>query len=83
MTLKRIPKHSALLLAEKDAAFLISGQMHLISHEEEVAHPSVIAVYNPGDVVGIDIDNGWYRQKHSWLCAWEEVSVLLVSGNYA
>ena len=83
VTLKKITKHSALLLGETDAAILVSGQLHLISHEEEVASPSVVAVYNPGDVVGIDIDNGWYRQKHSWLCAWEEVYVLLVSGTYA
>lgn len=54
----------------------------MLSHEEDLANPYIAATYNPGDVIGIDNDNGWYGGQHSWLCAWEEVDVFLISDAY-
>lgn len=61
---------------------LLSGQLHLLSHEKDLINPCIVASYNPGDVIGIDNDNGWYGGQHSWLCAWEEVDVFLISDTY-
>lgn len=82
VTLKKIKARNVLFLREKEACILVSGQMHLLSHEDDLASPMIAATYNPGDVIGIDIDNGWYRQKHSWLCVWQDVDVFMISEAY-
>lgn len=61
---------------------MLSGQIHLLSHEEDIGNPFIAATYNPGDLIGIEIDNGWHRAKHSWLCAWEDCQVLMISTTY-
>ena len=56
--------------------------MHLLSHEEDLACPFIAATYNPGDCIGIDIDNGWHKAKHSWICAWQDCDVFMLSSQY-
>ena len=82
VTLKRLKKNQVLFFRDAEAAILVSGNLHLLSHEEDLANPYIAATYNPGDVIGIDNDNGWYGGQHSWLCAWDEVDVLLISDAY-
>lgn len=82
VTLKRLKKNSVLFFRDAEAAIIVSGNLHLLSHEEDLACPYIAATYNPGDVIGIDNDNGWYGGKHSWLCAWDDVDVFLISDAY-
>lgn len=82
VTLKRLKKNQVLFLRDAEAAILLSGQLHLLSHDEDLVNPCIVASYNPGDVIGIDNDNGWYAGQHSWLCAWDEVDVFLISNTY-
>jgi len=82
VTLKKIAKNSVLFFEDEEACILVRGQLNLLCHEDNIACPYIAASYNPGDVIGIDIDNGWYGGKHSWLCAWEEVHVFLISDTY-
>lgn len=83
VTLKRLKKNSVLFFKDAEAAILVSGNLHLLSHEENIACPYIAATYNPGDVIGIDNDNGWYGGKHSWLCSWDtHCDVFLISDAY-
>lgn len=60
VTLRRLPKNSVLFFKGEEAAILVAGQLHLLSHEEDLACPNIVATYNPGDLIGINIDNGWH-----------------------
>lgn len=82
ITLKRLEPNSVLFFKGEEAAIIVSGQLHLLSHEEDLACPYIAATYNPGDVIGINIDNGWHNAKHSWICAWEECNVFMISTTY-
>lgn len=82
VTLRRLPKNSVLFFKGPEAAILVSGQLQLLSHEEDLACPYIACTYNPGDVIGIDVDNGWHKAKHSWICAWEPCDVFMISTTY-
>jgi hypothetical protein len=82
VTLKKVPKNSTLFFKGPEAAILVSGKLQLLNHEEDLANPFVACTYTPGDCIGIDIDNGWHKAKHSWICAWEDCEVFLVSSVY-
>ena len=66
----------------EEAAIVLSGSLQLISHELDLSCPYIACSYNPGDVIGLDIDNGWSDAQHSWICAWEEVDVFMISDGY-
>ena len=62
VTLKKIPKRSLLFLEKSEAAIIVAGQIYMFSHEEDVACPCLQAIYNNGDIIGIEkLDNGWSR----------------------
>jgi len=42
-----------------DAAILVAGKLHLLSHEDSLDTPYVATTYAPGDCIGLDIDNAW------------------------
>ena len=79
VTLRRLEKNSVLFLKGPEAAIVLSGQLQLISHEDDLDCPYIAATYNPGDVIGINVDNGWHNAKHSWICAWEDCYVFMIS----
>ena len=55
----------------------------MFSHEEDVACPCLEAIYNPGDIIGIDqLDNGWSRDQHTWLVANENCDIFLMATSY-
>jgi len=52
-----------MFLQEDEAAVIVAGQLYLFNHDRDVACPSVQAIYNPGDVLGIsEISNNWTRR---------------------
>jgi len=59
VTLRRIKPSDVLFLKGEEAAIVITGTVNLITHEEDLVYPHVACCYNPGDVIGLDIDNGW------------------------
>jgi hypothetical protein len=61
---------------------VISGKLHLISHELDLATPYVATTYNPGDCIGLDIDNGWSDAEHSWIVSWQVCDVFMISDGY-
>lgn len=61
VTLRRIKRGETVFFAENEGAILVRGQMHLICHEDDTACPYIAAIYNPGDVFNIGIDNGWLQ----------------------
>jgi hypothetical protein len=63
VTFKRIEKNSVFSLKGPEAAILISGQLTLLSHDEDLENPYIACTYNPGDVIGIPVDNGWHNAK--------------------
>lgn len=84
VTLHTVEKNSVLFLASNEAAIVLSGQLFLFSHKEDVGAPCVQAIYNPGDILGVDeIDSGWSREQDSWIVAREECDVFLLSREYA
>jgi len=82
VTLRRLKPNSVLFFKGEEASIVISGSLHLITHETDLAYPNIACSYNPGDVIGLDIDNGWSDAQHSWICAWEEVDVFMISDGY-
>jgi hypothetical protein len=70
VTFKKVRTRSVQFFKENEGCIVVSGCLHLLTHEHDLASPMIAATYYPGDIIGIGIDNGWYQQKHSWLCAW-------------
>jgi hypothetical protein len=61
-TLRRTSKRSVLFFEKDEACILLRGNLQLLSHEENLAAPCLIATYHPGDIIGLDeLDNGWCR----------------------
>jgi CRP-like cAMP-binding protein len=82
VTLRRLKRNSVLFFKGEEAAIVVSGTLHLLCHEENLACPNIACTYNPGDVIGLNIDNGWSDAQHSWICAWEECDVFMISDGY-
>jgi len=82
VTLRRIKKGEVLFFREAEASILVTGRLNLLCHEECIDTPYVAVTYNPGDIIGLSIDNGWSDAQHSWVCAWEECDVLMISDDY-
>ena len=59
VTLRRIQKGEVLFFKGEEAAILVSGRLHLLCHEKCIDTPYVAVTYNPGDIIGLPIDNGW------------------------
>lgn len=59
VTLRKLKRNSVLFLKGEEAAIVVTGALHLITHQEDLNYPHVACSYNPGDVIGLDIDNGW------------------------
>ena len=48
-----------------------------------MACPSVQAIFNPGDILGVsEISNDWTRQQHDWIVAREDCDVFVCSIEY-
>ena len=59
VTLTKIEESGIMFLEDNEAAFVVSGQLYLYSHLEDVASPCLNAIFNPGDVIGLpEIANG-------------------------
>lgn len=82
VTLKRLKKNQVLFFKGEEAAILVSGKLHMLCHEKDIACPFIATTYNPGDLIGVDIDNDWSDAQHSWICAWEECDVFMISDGY-
>ena len=83
VSLKKISKKSLLFLEKQEAAIIVAGQIFMFSHEEDVACPCLEAIYNPGDIIGIDkLDNGWSRDQHTWLVANDDCDIFLIATGY-
>lgn len=82
VTLRRLQPGQILFFKGPEACVIMSGQLHILSHEEDLADPYICATYNPGDIIGLNIDNGWHNAQHSWICAWQQCDVLMISKNY-
>lgn len=82
VTLRHVEKNSVMFFREEEAAILINGKLNLLSHEHDLDCPYVAASYNPGDCIGLEIDNGWSDALHSWVVAWQECDVLFISDGY-
>jgi hypothetical protein len=62
---------------------MVSGQMQLFSHSEDVASPCIASLLNPGDIIGFDeIDNGLSNDEHSWVCAPDRADIFILSKEY-
>lgn len=59
VTLRRIEKNQMLFFKGEEAAILVAGKLHLLSHEDSLDTPYVATTYSPGDAIGLDIDNEW------------------------
>jgi len=59
VTLRRLKPNSVLFFKGEEAAIVVTGTLHLITHETDLVYPHIACCYNPGDVIGLDIDNGW------------------------
>lgn len=83
VTLRTVKKGTLLFLDEDEAAIIVAGQLHLFNHDRDVACPSVQAVYNPGDILGIgEISNEWTRRLHDWLVARNDCDIFVCSREY-
>ena len=61
--MRTVKKGTLLFLEEDEAAVIVAGQLYLFNHSKDVSCPSVQAIYNNGDILGIpEISNGWTRQ---------------------
>ena len=59
VTLTKIEESGIMFLEDNEAAIVVSGQLYLYSHMEDVACPCLNAIFNPGDVIGLpEIANG-------------------------
>lgn len=62
---------------------MINGNLSLFSHKDDVNTPVLQAIYTPGDIIGnAKIDNGWSRDKHSWIMAYKDCDILLINKEY-
>ena len=69
--LRIILKDELLFLEPDQCAIIINGNLFLFSHKQDVATPSLQAIYNPGDIIGNpEIDGQWSRNDHSWIIAY-------------
>ena len=59
VTLRRLKQNSVLFFKGEEAAIVVTGTLNLITHETDLVYPHIACCYNPGDVIGLDIDNGW------------------------
>lgn len=68
---------------EEEVAVVVAGSIHLVSHAASITEPTVIAILNPGDIIGFaSIDNGLSRDLNCWVCAWEQCDVFILSTDY-
>ena len=59
VTLRTVKKGTLMFLDEDEAAVIVAGQLYLFNHSKDVACPSVQAIFNPGDILGMsEISNG-------------------------
>lgn len=80
VTLRKIKKGTLMFLQEDEAAVIVAGQLYLFNHDKDVACPSVQAIYNPGDVLGIsEISNNWTRRQHDWIMARNDCDIFVCS----
>lgn len=81
--MRTVKKGTLLFLEEDEAAVIVAGQLYLFNHSKDVSCPSVQAIYNNGDILGIpEISNGWTRQQHDWIVAREDCDIFLTSREY-
>ena len=82
-TLRSIKKSNLLFLEKGQSAIVINGNLHLFTHKNDVATPSLQAIYTPGDIVGnSSIDGGWSRDTHSWIIAYQSCDILILNTEY-
>jgi len=83
VTLRKVKKDTLLFLAPDEAAVIVAGQLYLFNHDEDVACPSVQAIYNPGDILGIgEISKEWTRKLHDWIVARYDCDIYVCSREY-
>lgn len=83
VTLKTINKGEVLYLQKDTAVILISGGLHMVTFEKDIAVPHIARLFCPGDLIGLpEIDSGWCRMEHSWTVAWQTCELFYISADY-
>jgi CRP-like cAMP-binding protein len=83
VTLKKIKKNEVLYLQKDEAVVIVTGNLHMISYENDIMVPNVVSKFTAGDIIGLpEIDNGWSRTEHCWIVAWEECDLFYISADY-
>jgi len=81
--LRAVKSNNLLFLGKEEAAIVINGNLHLFTHADDVATPSLQAIYTPGDIIGnSSIDGGWSRRTHSWIIAYQDCDILVLNNEY-
>ena len=81
--LRVVSKNSLLFLEPDQCAIIVNGHLNMFSHKDDVAIPILQAVYTPGDIIGNPaIDNGWSRDTHSWIIAYQDCDILIMDIKY-
>ena len=81
--LRVVMRNQLLFLEQKHCAIVVSGNLCLFSHKDDVATPVLQAMYGPGDIIGNSaIDGGWSRHTHSWIIAYQDCDILLINREY-
>jgi hypothetical protein len=81
--LRVIRRHELLFLEPSQCAIIVNGHLNLFSHKQDVAVPSLQAIYNPGDIIGNSaIDGDWSRESHSWIIAYQDCDILVINKEY-
>lgn len=81
--LRAVKSNNLLFLEKEEAAIVINGNLHLFTHKDDVATPSLQAIYTPGDIIGnSSIDDGWSRSTHSWIIAYQDCDILVLNNEY-
>jgi CRP-like cAMP-binding protein len=83
VSLTRLEKRSCLFLDKDEVAIVVSGQMYLFLHSEDVACPQLSSILNPGDIIGFkEIDNGLSCDEHAWICTPHPTDIFKMSKEY-
>ena len=81
--LKRIDKQKCLFLYGEQVAVVVAGSMQIVSHETSISEPTVMALVDPGDIIGLaQIDNGVSVDPNCWIYACEQCDVFILSKDH-
>jgi ferredoxin len=61
----------------------VAGSMHIVSHGTSISEPTVMALVEPGEIIGLaQIENGVSVDPNCWICACGQCDVFILSKDY-